>query len=755
MSKLTNNNVITVGKNDPSADFNTADFIAQNKTDWDCIVAAYQAAKVQNIKTVFVKNGTYNVKNGAIQGSRLNPESGINLIGESRESTIIEGGRNGDWMVINRAPITGLTYVVNGFLIKNMTFNLADTTTAGGLRFENTDNTIVENVCFKNGAAGGWLLYFGSRDPLTITSRGNNNKDINCIFDRHQGSLEMTLLYNQNNYESINATYKNKGDIQSGPTLGLWQNCEGTRVINPRFLDNKGFGYYSVTCDNTYIENIYAKNSGTIFEGANVSDNTEFGPSQGKNYVKGLTIKGLIAIGGINSINSTALQIAAVQDYNLEIDYIEGYEIGINFNRGNNQNYSTPYKGYLKLGTIKNCNPNNNFHDIHPGIYFSAAGEYDLVIEGGEIYDDRTTPFQRLPISFNESHVEPVLTYTLTTGVITAVTITNGGGNLPRSRTATFPLVIPVTDGAGTGAVINAITNSSGTITSINIISGGAGYVSPITSQISTFTFSNIRIKNSKLISYAGNSSITKLTTALLGANIEFDNIRNPVKGSLSSNYDSGIVASLPIASVTQAGVVSIALQDLSGRKGFVSNDTFFGTGITNPNSAWLNIGNLGTTDSVYLDARSTNVANVNIKFNPKGLGTVQLNTIGEYKELKLGLTPITIAALTVGTTATLFTVPATRTLVITKTVFRPTTVTGTVTTAPQISTGGNATTFDDFMINQTFTGAILQGTDWTWRPVGAGVTYPAGTIITTRINAAQVGATVLTYTVDLFGYLI
>ena len=58
-------------------------------------------------------------------------------------------------------------------------------------------------------------------------------------------------------------------------------------------------------------------------------------------------------------------------------------------------------------------------------------------------------------------------------------------------------------------------------------------------------------------------------------------------------------------------------------------------------------------------------------------------------------------------------------------------------------------------MVNQTFTNAVLQGREYRFfSPNGAGITYPAGTVLNAKINTAQTGATVLTYTVDLFGYL-
>jgi hypothetical protein len=61
--------------------------------------------------------------------------------------------------------------------------------------------------------------------------------------------------------------------------------------------------------------------------------------------------------------------------------------------------------------------------------------------------------------------------------------------------------------------------------------------------------------------------------------------------------------------------------ETVTGPKRFNSNDTYFGAGNNDPDSVFVDIGNLGTNNSVYLDARSTNVANVDINYRAKGTG--------------------------------------------------------------------------------------------------------------------------------------
>ena len=51
MSKITNTNILTVGKNDPTADFNTANYL----NDWACLQAAVNFASIQKIEKLKVR----------------------------------------------------------------------------------------------------------------------------------------------------------------------------------------------------------------------------------------------------------------------------------------------------------------------------------------------------------------------------------------------------------------------------------------------------------------------------------------------------------------------------------------------------------------------------------------------------------------------------------------------------------------------------------------------------------------------------
>jgi hypothetical protein len=130
-------------------------------------------------------------------------------------------------------------------------------------------------------------------------------------------------------------------------------------------------------------------------------------------------------------------------------------------------------------------------------------------------------------------------------------------------------------------------------------------------------------------------------------------------------------------------------------------------------------------------------------------LKNVSLNDIA-----KVSTTPA-ISALTLGTATPLYTVPAGKTLNVTNIAIKVATVTGTVTTPPQISIGDNSAVFNNIMANTTMIGNVVTNSVWNQPIIGKSIVVQAGSAINVRINTAQVGATALTYTVELYGNLI
>ena len=113
-----------------------------------------------------------------------------------------------------------------------------------------------------------------------------------------------------------------------------------------------------------------------------------------------------------------------------------------------------------------------------------------------------------------------------------------------------------------------------------------------------------------------------------------------------------------------------------------------------------------------------------------------------------------TVSALTLNTVV-LYTVPTGRNLSVTNIVIKVKTIAGVVSVAPSISIGTNATTYDNILATLQLAGATIIGKQWTQPILGLSSIANASDIITAQIDVAQVGATVLDYTIELYGNLI
>lgn len=115
------------------------------------------------------------------------------------------------------------------------------------------------------------------------------------------------------------------------------------------------------------------------------------------------------------------------------------------------------------------------------------------------------------------------------------------------------------------------------------------------------------------------------------------DNILESCSASfVGSGSNSGINIMANPGATTISGDINAKLTVPGGvlattsATGFESyaDDNFFGTGRSNANSSYFDIGTLGDTTNVWLDARSTNNANVSVQLRAKGTGI--LNAISK-----------------------------------------------------------------------------------------------------------------------------
>lgn len=319
--------------------------------------------------------------------SRLTPYSYVKVYGDNSGSTVIYGGVSTDYVFYYSNVVTPLV----NFIIENITFDNCWLKNGSILGLQNVNNCSFENICFLNCHA--WHFKLGQSNADTNPNLSLNNQIINCTFDGHDGTLEMLLLFNVKNTQVIDCTFTN--NVGGGPIVGLWQKCYDTYISRPYFIDNNGFGiYYSFTCDNTIIEDLYAENIRAAITGANTSDNGQFGID----YVYNLQIINPTIIGGANSTLDTAIVIGSVYNLTIINPDISTYQIGINFiARGTNLSPSQNIN--IINPKIKNCNQSNDFFPLHAGMNIDGRYVNYMNITGGEIYDDQASPTQKYPIS--------------------------------------------------------------------------------------------------------------------------------------------------------------------------------------------------------------------------------------------------------------------------------------------------------------------------------------------------------------------
>lgn len=313
-------------------------------------------------------------------------------MGAGKGVTILQGAVGFDYTFYNTTPISN-------FVLQDLTIDVQNGNHASAVQLYSATNCVLNRVEFKNVASGGWMLKIGVSNSATAGVDSLDNKVIDCDFDTHDGTLEMFVLFNVKNTQIIRPKFRNK--LNAGPVFGLWQKCYGTKLISPDFKDCNGKCiYYSVTVEDTYIENPYFENCREAIYGSNVSDNGTFGLTAARN----LKVVNPVLKGGANSIACAGIQLGAIDGVEIINPTIEKYEEGMTINSGN-MGLTAPATNWSIVNPyIRNCNPLNTTYGYHAGILFGGTGGsiYGKII-GGNIFDDQNTKTQKIPISFGGS----------------------------------------------------------------------------------------------------------------------------------------------------------------------------------------------------------------------------------------------------------------------------------------------------------------------------------------------------------------
>lgn len=360
--------------------------VVSTKTSTGINTAVSQCGQ-NGIGNVYIPKGTYTV-NGPVV-----PVSNCHVYGAGKGITIMSGGNSSNWDFIN----SGSTELVN-FSLTDLTIDLQNTSLAGGVNLLNASSSEVSRVAFMNSVDQ--ELQLGTTDATVATVTNFNNKFIDDDFTNQTGTLEAFLLYNTENTQIERSTLNGI----SSPGIGLYQNDLDTHISN-FYCNNSTNGniYYALSDYRITIDSPNFNNCGGGIQGANVSDNGEFGTKQ----VQGLKITNPVIIGGANSLNSTGIEIGAVNDFSVINPYIEYEQTGVSFDGGRNATTSST-NGSIIGGTVANNNSSNDSFALHPGILFSTSTpstlNSNILIEGVQIYDNQSSHTQEYPIVFDSEN---------------------------------------------------------------------------------------------------------------------------------------------------------------------------------------------------------------------------------------------------------------------------------------------------------------------------------------------------------------
>jgi len=189
----------------------------------------------------------------------------IHLIGEDRNTTVIDGHNSGDVVKIytNNVTISGFT-VQNGCKLSN---------NAGIMALYQSYNTIIHNNIFNNSEGillGGW----GVPGGFGPSSSYNNISDNNISYNNFRGVYITGVNYPLKNIDNVI-----QGNIIShnnGGGIGVrFFSTFRTKIINNKIFNNGGGGIYCASeSDEICYNEIYSNKGGGIiyeYEGTNVT----------------------------------------------------------------------------------------------------------------------------------------------------------------------------------------------------------------------------------------------------------------------------------------------------------------------------------------------------------------------------------------------------------------------------------------------------------------------------------------------------
>ena len=231
--------------------------------DYEKIQDAIDNANIGN--SVFVSNGTY-FENVVVNKT-------INLTGESRENTVIDGNKSGDVVRIEADWVN-----LSGFLIKNS----GEKYYQDGIEVMSKNNQITNCIISNNSGSGKGIYFYKStnnqiknctfsKNGISLESFSNNNQIKNCIIS--SGGISLRDYYDN---QIKNCTISNSGIFLGSSSNNQIINCtlnnssrrgiyisysSNNKIINCSISDNSENGIYIGGSSNNQIMNSTISNN--------------------------------------------------------------------------------------------------------------------------------------------------------------------------------------------------------------------------------------------------------------------------------------------------------------------------------------------------------------------------------------------------------------------------------------------------------------------------------------------------------------
>jgi parallel beta-helix repeat protein len=284
--------------------------------------------------TIFVYSGTY-YENVIVDKS-------INLIGEDRDTTIIDGGGNGNVVIVTADGVN-----ITGFTIQNSGSESTDV----GMEIQSNYNTITGNY-ISNNNHGLYLSSFSHNNLIAYNNVSFNNAYGICQFHSNNNTITANDVFS-NSYQGIFIQFADSGD----------------NVISDNNITHNDLTGITI---NLYADNNLVVGNNIIFNGGGMwvwgtKNNLIKGNNISSNYGDGVSLSG----SSDNILSNNTLKFNTAEG----IDLYSSSE-----NTFNNNNLLNNRNGlYLTYSNKNNIVCNNISDNTKYGIYFYNNGANNTI----------------------------------------------------------------------------------------------------------------------------------------------------------------------------------------------------------------------------------------------------------------------------------------------------------------------------------------------------------------------------------------